>query len=132
MNIERQDNILRYVVDSRTRTGVTHVVELDLYDGNGGCTCENFAFEKAPMLKRGVVAKNSDDDSEADSLRCAHIKAARRKLVDDIIEQIAHKPELATARKTREDARQRVGRVPPPRYSGKRRKRKPRPATAQR
>jgi hypothetical protein len=126
MNIERQENILRYVVDSRSRTGVQHVVELDLYQGNGGCSCEDFTFRLAPMLRDGM------DDKDGDLLRCDHIVACRKKLVDDIIEQIAHKPELATARKTREDARQRVERKPPPRYRGKGRKAKQRSATARR
>jgi hypothetical protein len=122
MKVERQDNILRYLVESRSRVGVQHVVELDLYGGNGGCTCEDFTFRLEPMLKKGM------DDSDGDLLRCDHITAARRKLLDDIIETVAHKPELATP----QDARQRAERKPPGRYSPKPRKRAPRPASAQR
>lgn len=122
MRVERQENILRYLVDSRSRVGIQHVVELDLYGGNGGCTCENFGFNLAPNLKAGAT------DFEGDSLRCEHIKAARRKLLDDIIEQVARKPELATP----QDARQPVERKPPPRYSAPEKKRKPRPVAARR
>jgi hypothetical protein len=127
MNVQRQDNILRYLVDSRTRVGVQHVVELDHYDGNGGCTCEDFSFRLEPMLKKGAVVP--PDAKDPDALRCEHIKAARRKLVDDIIAQVAHKPELAT---NAQEARQRVERKPPPRYKGKARKTRPRPASERR
>lgn len=122
MRVERQENILRYLVESRSRVGVSHVVELDLYDGNGGCSCEAFGFNLGPMLKAGAT------DFEGDSLRCEHIKAARRKLLDDIIAQVARKPELATP----QDARQPPGREPPPRYSAGKKKTKPRPVAARR
>lgn len=125
MNVERQDNILRYLADSRSRTGVQHCVELDLYGGNGGCTCEDFTFRLEPILRAGAVPK----DFEGDALRCAHIVAARRKLADDIIAAVVHKPELGP---TPQDARSSVERVPPPRYTGKARKTKQRPATARR
>ena len=125
MNVYRQENILRYLVDSRKRVGVQHCVELDLYDGNGGCTCEDFTFRLEPILRAGAVP----NDFEGDALRCDHIKAARTKLVDDIIANVAHKPALATAAPA---PRQPPARVPPGRYSAKPRKAKPRPAQARR
>ena len=129
MNVQRQDNILRYLVDSRSRVGVQHCVELDLYAGNGGCTCEHFTFTLEPMLKAGATF--NDESPDPDALRCDHIKASRRKLIDDIIRQVVHKPELATP-KNAEDDRQRVERKPPPRYTAPARKPKPRPGRAQR
>jgi len=77
MSAHRQDDILRYTVDSRSRAGVTHVVELDLYDGNGGCTCEHFSFKLEEHLKKGAKPQ--------DRLRCKHIHESRAALVDDII-----------------------------------------------
>jgi hypothetical protein len=120
MNITRQDDLLRYLVESRSRAGVTYVVELDLYELNGGCTCEHFNFRLEPMLKKGVTdAKNTD------ALRCAHIVAARRKLVDDIIAQVARNRDAPAPR-------QRAERAHPARYSGKARKTKQRGAQKRR
>jgi hypothetical protein len=116
MNVQRQENILRYLVQSRSKVGVTHVVELDLYDGNGGCSCQHFTFRLEPLLKAG------NRPEESDALRCDHIRAARRKLVDDIIRQATINAAIATAPP---EPRQRVERVPPPRY--KSRPGKPRP-----
>ena len=117
MKVQRQENILRYLVESRTKVGVTHVVELDLYDGNGGCTCEHFTYRLEPLLKTGTSVE------ETDALRCDHIRAARRKLVDDIIRQATVNAAIATASP---EPRQRPERVPPPRYRPRPGKPKPR------
>jgi len=95
MSAHRQDDILRYVVDSRSRDGVQHAVELDLYDGNGGCTCEHFTFKLEDYLKKGArphraaekvkLRRSESLRSKTDALRCEHIKEARDQLVDDII-----------------------------------------------
>lgn len=68
---------MRYVVDSHSRTGVQHAVELEHYNGNGSCTCENFSFALERHLRGGA--------KPCDKLRCRHIKEARAQLVDDII-----------------------------------------------
>jgi hypothetical protein len=75
------DNVLRYHVTSRSRTGVEHVVDLELYDGNGACSCENFTYRLEPALKAGA--------KPGDSWRCRHIREARARLTDDIVRQAA-------------------------------------------
>lgn len=73
------DNVLRYHVKSRSRREVEHVVDLELYGGNGACSCENFTYRCEPHLKKGA--------QPGDNLRCRHILQARAKLVDDVIRQ---------------------------------------------
>jgi hypothetical protein len=82
MPAHRQDDLLRYMVDSTSKKDVQYAVELELYDGNGGCTCPHFSFRLEPYLRKGV--RVSDD-----RLRCLHILEARRRLVDDVIEKVA-------------------------------------------
>jgi hypothetical protein len=76
----RQDHLLRYEVPSHTRREVTHVVELDMYRGNGACTCEHFHYKLEPKLKAGAPRQ--------DSLRCHHINEARARLLDDVIDRL--------------------------------------------
>lgn len=75
------DNVLRYHVKSRSRREVEHVVDLELYGGNGACSCEHFSYRLEPFLKKGA--------KPADNLRCRHIREARAKLTDDVVRQAA-------------------------------------------
>jgi hypothetical protein len=76
------DNVLRYHVQSRTRPQVKHLVDLELYGGNGACSCEHFTFKMEPHLKRGAR-------SETGGLRCWHIQQARDRLADDVVSRAA-------------------------------------------
>jgi hypothetical protein len=76
------DNVLRYHVGSRTRPQVKHLVDLELYGGNGACSCEHFTFKLEPYLKKGAR-------SETGGLRCWHINRARERLADDVVRQAA-------------------------------------------
>jgi hypothetical protein len=81
MSVCKFDNVLRYYVGSRSRPGLEHLVELDMYGGNGACSCEHFHFNLEPFLKKGATA--------CDALRCHHIKEARQAFTDDVIRQAA-------------------------------------------
>lgn len=50
------------------------MVVMDDHDGNGSCSCEDFAMRRYPLFK--IVGTPCDDT------RCEHIKAARRYLLD--------------------------------------------------
>jgi hypothetical protein len=77
MSARQHDNPLRWFVTSRSRPAVEHLVDLELYDGNGACPCEHFSFALEPMLKRGAPP--------SDEFRCHHIKEARARLADLLI-----------------------------------------------
>lgn len=72
---------LRFHVESRgKKTAEVYLVDLQEFDGNGQCGCENFQFRLNPKLDRG-------DLISADT-RCHHIKAARDWFLDRQIETI--------------------------------------------
>jgi len=81
MAAKRQDHLLRYEVTSHTRREVTHIVELDKFDGNGACTCEHFTYRLEPLLKAGAKP-------QGESLRCHHITEARERLLNDLINRV--------------------------------------------
>ena len=60
----------RMWVRSRTDPWKEYLVDLVEYDGNGACTCDDFAFRKAPMLERGF--------GKLGRIECWHIKQAKR------------------------------------------------------
>jgi hypothetical protein len=81
--VRRYDSNLRYFVRSRSRPEVEHLVELDKWDGNGACMCENFRFDRLRRLKAGATP--------CEHTRCWHIERAREWLVDKLIRQLAAK-----------------------------------------
>lgn len=69
----------RFHVQSRTRTEVMHLVDIEENDFHGQCSCESFAFRMQPLLDRG---------ERGDHLRCSHLNAARMFLLDVLLERI--------------------------------------------
>lgn len=82
MSAKVHDNPLRYLVASRTRDDIEHLVELDAYEGNGRCSCEQFTFRLEGELK------NTPDIKPSDATRCHHICEAREAFTDEIIKLI--------------------------------------------
>lgn len=89
MSATPHDNLLRYHVDSGSRSQVKHLVDLDLYDRNGACSCEHFTFNLEKHLKSGLRAnpgmRCKPGTDWWNVLRCHHIREARDKLADDVI-----------------------------------------------
>lgn len=54
-----------------------YIVDLASYHGNGQCDCMDFRTRMEPKLSRGMAP--------CDQLRCKHILACRRALLDDVI-----------------------------------------------
>lgn len=82
MSDVKKDGSLRYIVTSRTRPGVKHLVELEHYNFNGICSCESFTMNLEKYLKKGMTAeyvakerlvKLKNKDRPQDSLRCPHL-----------------------------------------------------------
>lgn len=59
----------RFWVDSTSRVGLRHLVDVGAYGGNGECSCEIFTMSMARELKMGR-APGTDT-------RCKHIRCAR-------------------------------------------------------
>lgn len=87
------DQATCFKVASGTRAHEEHQVELDAYDANGMCSCENFSCNFAPLLARrytperalaeGLVSlkrKGQPDKHPDDALRCKHIIEAYRQI----------------------------------------------------
>lgn len=70
-----------YWVQSLSRAGVRHRVELQAYNGNGACGCESFEFKCRGHLERGAA--------RGSRFRCSHIRAAREFAMDDLMDRIA-------------------------------------------
>lgn len=77
-----QGDYFTYYVHSRSRPGEKWRVELEPFNWNGSCTCENFMFAHAPDLSRGVKP-------DGDSHRCYHIMAARSYFLEEVAPMIA-------------------------------------------
>lgn len=74
---------LRFFVASR-RPGVEHyLVDLEEYNFNGWCPCEDFEFRMKPSLERGAAP--------APTLRCWHIKQARRFFCETKMREVANR-----------------------------------------
>lgn len=71
---------LCYWVQSETRPGIRHRVDLTAYDGNGACGCERFEFACRGHLERGA--------KKAARFRCSHIRSAREFAFDELVEAI--------------------------------------------
>jgi hypothetical protein len=61
---------LRFLVHSRTAELKQYLVDLEEFDFNGQCGCDNFEYRFQPMLKKGAPA--------SDQLRCWHIRQSRQ------------------------------------------------------
>lgn len=79
---ELYDHPLRWHVASHSKRGKTYLVQLDSYDFNGECQCEDFAIRFEALLKRGITAQQAiegglvelrDEGRPQDALRCKHI-----------------------------------------------------------
>jgi hypothetical protein len=92
------DSALRYHVNSRKKAKVTYLIELDAYNFNGICQCEDFVFNKEKHLRRGITPEQAvmqglvkiEKDKKGefkkpieDALRCVHIIAADRQFSED-------------------------------------------------
>ena len=89
---------LRYVCDSHHRRGVKHLVELDAYNFNGQCSCENFTIKLEPLLKKGYTparavaekkVKLKNKERPQDALRCDHIVDAFMQFAEDAARHIS-------------------------------------------
>ncbi len=70
------DGALRWIVTSRSRPDIEHLVDLDGFGGIGRCSCEHFEFRIAPDLR---------DGRRIGAHRCSHILTARNAFTDAMI-----------------------------------------------
>lgn len=73
------DGVLRWIVTSRTRPEIEHLVDLDAFGGVGRCSCEHFEFRIAPGLR---------DGQRIGAHRCSHILVARGAFTDAMIQSL--------------------------------------------
>jgi hypothetical protein len=70
MVVTHHDHVLRWLVTSRTRGAMTHLVDLGAIGGHGECSCEHFQFTLRPQIL-GEAERTSPE------LVCGHIIAAQ-------------------------------------------------------
>lgn len=58
-----------YLVESRSRPGIQHRVDVLFYNGNGACGCEHFEIKIKGKLERGA--------NPSFRLKCRHLAVAR-------------------------------------------------------
>ena len=78
MSATRYDGPFRYQVDSESRHGIKHLVEIDAYENNGACACEHFTMRLETVCKQPAFQPSEDT-------RCKHIKEARNQFINDVI-----------------------------------------------
>lgn len=114
---ELYDDALRWIIPSDSDPHGSHVVELDSFNGNGECTCEDFNMRFRPLLSRrvtpeqalqaGLVKQRTNQRAE-DVLRCKHIISAQKQFACAAIKS------LSKAKKASEkQAREHVYNLPP-------------------
>lgn len=74
------DGALRWIVTSRTRPEIEHLVDLDSFAGVGRCSCEHFEFRIAPGLREG---------HRIGAHRCSHILVARNAFTDAMVQSLS-------------------------------------------
>lgn len=79
--IERYDSMTRWRVHSETEKDVWYLVDVMAYHKTGRCVCPHFTMRLEPMAR--LVTE------EMDCLRCKHIRAARNKLLNALLDEIA-------------------------------------------
>lgn len=78
-----QQEPLRFLIKSRSRLSVVHVVDLEEYWHSGWCTCEEFAFRIEPLLRRRIIEPCTD------RAWCSHIREAREVVAEAAINAVA-------------------------------------------
>jgi hypothetical protein len=68
---------LRFYVQSRGRSEVEHLVDLEEYGFNGKCSCEYYTFKIEPKLRQVRL-----DERTTMRLRCWHIRRAMYYLAE--------------------------------------------------
>lgn len=69
----------RFLVPSFTDRKKFHLIDLELWDGNGECMCENFQFRIRPQLARGEAPGNWS--------QCSHIRALATFLMREVVKR---------------------------------------------
>jgi len=82
---------LRYYVHSETVGDETHVVDLTENDGNGNCSCTDFAMRRQPMLRQtGTIVqfeRGRDGKIVSNTTECKHISAAKHHLATSVAKE---------------------------------------------
>lgn len=81
--VQVYDGPLRFLVRSRKRDGVKHLVQLDAYNYNGACGCENFCNPLLRKLREGALP--------SDETRCYHIRRVREVLMDKFLREVSRR-----------------------------------------
>lgn len=92
MEITPFDDAHTYHVKSRTREG-HHVVDLLENGGLGNCSCEAFNMRYFPEYR---ILDGTVKDKRR--YRCAHIKACRELLTDELVEKLHELQKIRNAR----------------------------------
>ena len=84
-SVEQHDCPTRFLVRSRSRGTVQHLVDIAAFDGNGECSCEQFTYS----MRRTVELAHSS--GQVARLRCWHIDEARETALALTLKQHAKK-----------------------------------------
>lgn len=93
------DSALRWTVPSRTNAAETYVVDLGAYNGEGRCSCRDFAIRFEKFLAKGLTPQLAWDEKwlgdnhqlreyqlgPEDCLSCWHLVNARRMLARQVV-----------------------------------------------
>ena len=84
-----QQEPLRFLIKSRSRDDIVHLVDLESYWHSGWCSCEHFEMRIEPLLRRRLI--------EPCSRRawCEHIRRAREVVTEAAINAVAKHREMS-------------------------------------
>ena len=88
MEARTHDSALRWIVNSRKRPDIDHMVDLAVFGGIGSCSCEHFQFRLLPKIR---------DGQRIGANRCSHILVARRAFTDAMIQILVRQKQRAAA-----------------------------------
>lgn len=98
MKIIPHDNLFRTLVESDDGQS-QYLVDLESFWGNGQCDCRDFMCRKQPFLSKPVSQGGMrTTDEHDDSLRCKHIRFARQRLGNTLINTIINERQTKTAK----------------------------------
>lgn len=83
--VAEHPDFLVFLVESRTEGVLPHRVDLQRYNANGFCDCDNFKYKMNPALADGAMPQPA--------LECWHIKQAKRYLLFKVLNAVVEERE---------------------------------------
>lgn len=74
---------MRMYIPSRSDSKMCYLVDLEEYDFNGACSCQDFQFNREKLLKNGATPNGET--------KCWHLKVGRESFLEKCLRMVAER-----------------------------------------